>query len=86
MSPPNISVLSVSRFDGKKLLVIMSIVVITLVLDSQIGYIADFIPEGLASSWGIAIRSNSCSRNNGGNLQTPCDFIVSFSYSNNTPI
>jgi hypothetical protein len=55
MSPPNISVLSVSRFDGKKLLVIMSIAVITLVLDSQIGYIADFIPEELASSWGIAM-------------------------------
>jgi hypothetical protein len=46
--------LSVSRFDGRKLLVIMIIVAITLTVESQIGYIADFIPEQLASSAGIA--------------------------------
>jgi hypothetical protein len=32
----------------------MSIVIVALTVDSQIGYIADFIPEQLASSVGIA--------------------------------
>jgi hypothetical protein len=54
MSRANLSILSFSSFDGKKLLVMMSIVVVTLTVDSQIGYIADFIPEQLASSVGIA--------------------------------
>ena len=54
MSRANLSVLSFSSFDGKKFLVIMSIVIVTLTVDSQIGYIADFIPEQLASSVGIA--------------------------------
>lgn len=54
MSRANLSVLSFSSFDAKKLLVIMSIVIVTLTVDSQIGYIADFIPEQLASSVGIA--------------------------------
>ena len=54
MSRANLSVLSFSSFDGKKLLVIMCIVIVTLTVDSQIGYIADFIPEQLASSVGIA--------------------------------
>lgn len=54
MSRANLSVLAVSSFDGKKLLVIMSIVVVTLTVDSQIGTIADFIPQQLASSMGIA--------------------------------
>ena len=39
------SVLSVSRFDGRKLLVIMIIVAVTLTVESQIGIVADFIPE-----------------------------------------
>jgi hypothetical protein len=55
MSHRNLSVLSVSSFDDKKLLVIMSIVVVTLTIDSQIGTIADFIPEQLASNVGIAM-------------------------------
>jgi hypothetical protein len=54
MSRANLSILSFSSFDGKKLLVMMSIVVVTLTVDSQIGYIADFIPVQLASSVGIA--------------------------------
>jgi hypothetical protein len=54
MSRANLSVLSFSSFGGKKLLAIMSIVIVTLTVDSQIGYIADFIPEQLASSVGIA--------------------------------
>jgi hypothetical protein len=44
-----------SRFGDKKLLLLMSIVVITLLVDSQIGYIADFIPERLATNEGIAL-------------------------------
>lgn len=55
MSRRSLSILSVSNFEGKRLLVIMSIVVVTLTVDSQIGYIADFIPEQLASSVGIAL-------------------------------
>jgi hypothetical protein len=47
------SALSVSRFDGRKLLVIMIIVAVTLTVESQISTIADFIPEQLSSSQGI---------------------------------
>jgi hypothetical protein len=54
MSRANLSILSFSSFDGKKLLVMMSIIVVTLTVDSQIGYIADFIPVQLSSSVGIA--------------------------------
>jgi hypothetical protein len=54
MSHRNLSVLSVSSFDDKRLLIIMSIVVVTLTVDSQIGTIADFIPKQLASNVGIA--------------------------------
>lgn len=45
--------LSVSTFDGKKLLVIMTILAVVLTIESSIGYIADFIPEQLASSESI---------------------------------
>jgi hypothetical protein len=49
------SALSSSRFSDKKLLLLMSILVITFLIDSQIGYIADFIPERLATNEGIAL-------------------------------
>jgi hypothetical protein len=49
------SVLSVSNFDSRKLLVIMTIVAILLTIESQISNIADFIPEQLASDQGIAV-------------------------------
>jgi hypothetical protein len=55
MSRRSLSILSVSNFEGKKLLVIMAIVVVTLTVDSQIGIISDFIPEQLASNVGIAV-------------------------------
>lgn len=45
--------LSVSTFDGKKLLVVMMILAAVLTVESSIGYIADFIPEQLASSESI---------------------------------
>ena len=32
----------------------MVVVIITIIIDSQIGYIADFIPEQLSSSAGVA--------------------------------
>ena len=47
------SVFSVSRFDGRKLLVIMTIVAVTLTVESQVSTVADFIPEQLASNTGI---------------------------------
>jgi hypothetical protein len=49
------NVLSRSRLGGKKLLLLMSIVVITFFVDSQIGYIADFIPDRLATNEGLAL-------------------------------
>ena len=48
------SVFSVSSFDGRKLLAIMAILAVVLTVESQIGTIADFIPEQLDSSQGIA--------------------------------
>ncbi|HVE38167.1 MAG TPA: hypothetical protein VNA18_08250, partial [Nitrososphaeraceae archaeon] len=48
------SVLFVSAFDGKKLLIVMTVLAFTLTIESQIGYIADFIPEQLSSNEGIA--------------------------------
>ena len=48
------SALVVSAFDGKKLLVVMTVLAVVLTVESSIGYIADFIPEQLASSEGIA--------------------------------
>jgi hypothetical protein len=49
------SALSSSKFSDKKLLLLMSILVVTFLVDSQIGYIADFIPERLATNEGIAL-------------------------------
>jgi hypothetical protein len=49
------SVLSRSRLGGKKLLLLMSIVVITFLIDSQIGYISDFIPDRLVTNEGLAL-------------------------------
>lgn len=45
----------VSKFDNKKFLILMIIVNITVTIDSQIGYVADFIPNQLSSIWGIGI-------------------------------
>jgi hypothetical protein len=44
----------ISKFDSKKLLILMVVVIITILIDSEIGYIADFIPEQLSSSTGLA--------------------------------
>jgi hypothetical protein len=43
-----------TRFDAnKRLFTLMVIVVITIIVDSQIGYVADFIPKQLSSNGGI---------------------------------
>ena len=44
----------VSRFDSENLLILMGFVIITILVDSEIGVIADFIPEQLSSSVGLA--------------------------------
>jgi hypothetical protein len=44
----------VSRFESKKLLILMVVVITTVTVDSQIGYIADFIPEQVSSNGGVA--------------------------------
>lgn len=41
------------ELSGKKLLVMMSVVVATIVIDSEIGYVSDFIPEAISSTFGI---------------------------------
>ena len=50
-----LAIFSVSKFDGRKLLVVMTVFAITLTVESQFGYIADFIPEQLASQQGMAL-------------------------------
>lgn len=45
----------VGRFDSKKLLIVMGFVIIAILVDSEIGVIADFIPEQISSSAGLAI-------------------------------
>lgn len=48
------SVITVSTFDGRKLLVVMTILAVVLTVESSIGYIADFLPEQLATIGSIA--------------------------------
>ena len=43
----------VSKFDNKKFLSLMIIVIITVMIDSEIGIVADFIPEQISSIWGV---------------------------------
>jgi hypothetical protein len=45
----------VSRFDSRKLLILMSVVIITIMVDSEVGIVADFISAQLSSSVGIAV-------------------------------
>jgi hypothetical protein len=42
------------RFNSKKLLILMGVVIITILIDSEIGLVADFIPELVSSSTGVA--------------------------------
>jgi hypothetical protein len=44
-----------SVFGGKQLLILMIVAVITIAIDSEIGFVADFIQSQLSSSWGIAV-------------------------------
>ena len=43
------------EFSSKQLLILMIVVVITTAIDSEIGFIADFIPSQLSSNWGFAV-------------------------------
>jgi hypothetical protein len=43
------------RLDGTKLPILVSVIVAVFVIDSQIGYIADFIPDRIATSEGIVL-------------------------------
>lgn len=43
----------VSRFGSRKLLILMIVVITAITIDSQIGYIADFIPEKVSSDAGV---------------------------------
>jgi hypothetical protein len=49
------SQLPVSRFDGKKLLMLISTMVAAMMIDSEIGFVADFIAEIISSPAGIAL-------------------------------
>ena len=44
----------VSGFESRKLLILVIVVITTITIDSQIGYIADFIPEQVSSDVGVA--------------------------------
>ena len=45
----------VSRFDNRKLLILMLVVIITIMVDSEVGLVADFIPAQISSSVGIVV-------------------------------
>ena len=44
----------ISRINSKKLLILMGVVIVSILIDSEIGLVADFIPEQLSSSTGVA--------------------------------
>jgi hypothetical protein len=44
-----------SRIDNRKLLILMLVVIITIMVDSEVGLVADFIPAQISSSVGIAV-------------------------------
>ena len=46
--------LLVSRFESRKLFILMVVVITAITIDSQIGYIADLIPEQVSSDAGVA--------------------------------
>ncbi|HEU4446790.1 MAG TPA: hypothetical protein VFR94_19110 [Nitrososphaeraceae archaeon] len=45
----------ISRFNSNRLLILMGVVIITIMIDSEIGLVSDFIPERISSSIGLAI-------------------------------
>jgi hypothetical protein len=44
----------IGRYDSKSLLILMGIVIITIIVDSEIGLVADFISEQISSNVGLA--------------------------------
>ena len=51
----HVRTLPTSRIGEKKLLILVSILVVIFMVDSNVGYIADFIPERLVTNEGIAL-------------------------------
>jgi len=41
----NVLLESATRLDGRKLLVLFAVVVATILIDSEVGVVSDFIPE-----------------------------------------
>ena len=46
---------SAKRLDGRKLLVLFAVVVATILIDSEVGVVSDFIPKKISSSAGISL-------------------------------
>jgi len=46
---------SATRLDGRKLLALFTVVVATILIDSEVGVVSDFIPEKISSSAGISL-------------------------------
>jgi len=46
---------SATRLDGRKLLVLFAVVIATILIDSEVGVVSDFIPEKISSSAGISL-------------------------------
>ena len=67
--------LIVPKFDNRKFLILMIIVIITVMIDSEIGIVADFIPEQISSigNWCILRHSNNI-----------CSFTVLYSLLSQT--
>jgi hypothetical protein len=45
----------IGGYDSKRLLILMGVVIITIIVDSEIGLVADFISEQISSNVGLAI-------------------------------
>ena len=45
----------IGDYDNKRLLILMGVVIITIIVDSEIGLVADFISEQISSNVGLAI-------------------------------
>jgi hypothetical protein len=46
---------SATRPDGRKLLLLFAVVVATILIDSEVGVVSDFIPEKISSSAAISL-------------------------------
>lgn len=51
----NVLLAHAPRFDGRKLLILFSIAVVTILIDSEFAVVSDFIPEIISSTLGISL-------------------------------